>query len=72
MDVMDPYPKHRERNQNTTITVSHDLQVQGETLAAGTYGFHVGYPQGRPGEAASRLMARSNLISRASGKSSSR
>ena len=33
-------------------------------LKIGTYGFHVGYPQGRPGEAASRLMARSNLISR--------
>lgn len=33
-------------------------------LRIGTYGFHVGYPQGRPGEAASRLMARSNLISR--------
>ncbi|MCR9194304.1 MAG: serine protease [Hyphomonas sp.] len=33
-------------------------------LRIGAYGFHVGYPQGRPGEAASRLMARSNLISR--------
>lgn len=33
-------------------------------LRIGDYGFHVGYPQGRPGEAASRLMARSNLISR--------
>ncbi|MEM6652817.1 MAG: serine protease [Pseudomonadota bacterium] len=33
-------------------------------LRLGAYGFHVGYPQGRPGEAASRLMARSNLISR--------
>lgn len=33
-------------------------------LRIGTYGFHVGYPQGRPGEAASRLMSRSNLISR--------
>ena len=28
-------------NQNTTITVSHDLKVQGEDLPAGTYGFHV-------------------------------
>lgn len=33
-------------------------------LTIGSYGFHVGYPQGRPGEAASRLLARSNLISR--------
>lgn len=32
-------------------------------LRVGTYGYHVGYPQGRPGEAASRLLARSNLIS---------
>lgn len=31
-------------------------------LRVGTYGFHVGYPQGRPGEAASRLIARSRLI----------
>ncbi len=28
-------------NENTTITISHDLTVQGEELAAGTYGFHV-------------------------------
>ncbi len=33
-------------------------------LRIGAYGFHVGYPQGRPGEAASRLLARSNLVSR--------
>ncbi|MEE2878155.1 MAG: serine protease [Pseudomonadota bacterium] len=31
-------------------------------LRIGTYGFHVGYPQGRPGEAASRLIARSRLV----------
>lgn len=31
-------------------------------LRVGTHGYHVGYPQGRPGEAASRLLARSNLI----------
>ena len=35
-----------------------------DDLRIGAYGFHVGYPQGRPGEAASRLLARSNLISR--------
>ena len=39
------------------INTQNDLRI-------GAYGFHVGYPQGRPGEAASRLMARSNLISR--------
>ena len=39
------------------INTDNDLRI-------GSYGFHVGYPQGRPGEAASRLMARSNLISR--------
>lgn len=33
-------------------------------LRIGTYGFHVGYPQGRPGEAASRLLSRSKLESR--------
>ena len=31
-------------------------------LRIGSYGFHVGYPQGRPGEAASRLISRSRLI----------
>lgn len=35
-----------------------------DDLRLGAYGFHVGYPQGRPGEAASRLLSRSNLISR--------
>ncbi|MEO0608379.1 MAG: serine protease, partial [Pseudomonadota bacterium] len=34
------------------INTQNDLRI-------GTYGFHVGYPRGRPGEAASRLMARS-------------
>jgi len=33
-------------------------------LKQGQQGFHVGYPQGRPGEAASRLLARSKLVSR--------
>lgn len=32
-------------------------------LRIGTYGYHVGYPQGRPGEAVSRLLSRSNLVS---------
>ncbi|GAB5459421.1 MAG: serine protease [Henriciella sp.] len=39
-----------------------DLNTEAN-LTIGTYGYHVGYPQGRPGEAASRLLARSNLIS---------
>ncbi|MEM8615704.1 MAG: serine protease [Pseudomonadota bacterium] len=33
-------------------------------LTIGTFGYHVGYPQGRPGEAASRLLSRSQLITR--------
>lgn len=36
----------------------------GEDLRVGEYGFHVGYPNGRPGEVASRLLARSRLLSR--------
>lgn len=31
-------------------------------LQVGSYGYHVGYPQGRPGEAASRLISRSRLV----------
>jgi len=33
-------------------------------LTVGQSGFHVGYPQGRPGEVSSRLLSRSKLISR--------
>jgi S1-C subfamily serine protease len=36
----------------------------GEDLRVGEYGFHVGYPGGRPGEVATRLLARSRLLSR--------
>ena len=39
------------------LDISNDLRV-------GSYGYHVGYPQGRPGEAASRLISRSRLITR--------
>ena len=35
-----------------------------DDLRVGESGFHVGYPQGRPGEATSRLLARSRLITR--------
>lgn len=31
-------------------------------LRVGDRGYHIGYPQGRPGEAASRLLARSKLV----------
>ena len=31
-------------------------------LRIGSYGYHVGYPQGRPGEAASRLISRARLV----------
>ena len=34
----------------------------GDDLRVGTHGYHVGDPQGRPGEAASRLLARSSLV----------
>ncbi len=33
-------------------------------LRIGTEGYHVGYPQGRPGEVATKLMSRSKLITR--------
>lgn len=35
-----------------------------EDLKIGQAGYHVGYPQGRPGEVSSRLLSRSKLISR--------
>jgi len=41
--------------------VAIDLDAQ---LTVGQAGFHVGYPQGRPGEVSSRLLSRSKLISR--------
>lgn len=34
----------------------------GERLRQGERAFHVGYPQGRPGEASSRLLGRENLV----------
>ena len=41
----------------TPIDLDSDLTV-------GQAGYHVGYPQGRPGEVSSRLLSRSKLISR--------
>jgi len=37
------------------LNLSTDLQI-------GTEGFHVGFPQGKPGEAASKLHSRANLV----------
>ncbi len=36
-----PSPWRAGANENTTITFSHDMKVQGKDLKAGTYGFHV-------------------------------
>lgn len=36
----------------------------GEPLRVGDEGYHIGYPRGRPGEAATRLLSRSRLITR--------
>ena len=36
-----PYPWRAGANENTTITFSDDVTVQGEPLAAGTYGLHM-------------------------------
>ncbi|MEM6626512.1 MAG: serine protease [Pseudomonadota bacterium] len=47
----------RQAPRNLAFDLSGDLRV-GET------GFHVGFPQGRSGEATSRLLARSRLVTR--------
>ncbi|WP_176955831.1 DUF2911 domain-containing protein [Catalinimonas alkaloidigena] len=39
--LRNPAPWRAGANENTTITFSHDVQVQGQPLQAGTYGFHV-------------------------------
>ncbi|MEO0981557.1 MAG: serine protease [Pseudomonadota bacterium] len=39
------------------------MDLQGE-LRVGDEGYHVGFPQGRPGEATARLLARSRLVTR--------
>lgn len=36
-----PSPWRAGANENTTITFSHDVLVEGQPLAAGTYGFHL-------------------------------
>lgn len=35
-----PTPWRAGANENTTITLSHDVQVEGKSLPAGTYGLH--------------------------------
>ena len=63
--------------ETVTVDPAHDLALLstgrspnpvrldlGSPLKVGTEGYHVGYPQGRPGEVATRLMARSKLITR--------
>ncbi len=70
-------PEQYIRARRVAISPEHDLALietaaspfpvlldTESSLKLGTYGYHVGYPQGRPGEAASRLLARSNLISK--------
>ena len=48
-----------------TMRAPRALEVAGrDDLHIGEAGFHIGYPQGRPGEATSRLLARSRLITR--------
>jgi hypothetical protein len=37
----DQCPWRAGANENTTFTVSHDVLIEGETLAAGTYGLHM-------------------------------
>jgi len=36
-----PYPWRAGANDNTTIEFSHDVLVQGKSIAAGKYGFHI-------------------------------
>lgn len=43
------------------VATSIDLETE---LRVGELGYHVGYPQGRPGEVSSRLLSRSKLVSR--------
>ena len=40
-DENTPMPWRAGANDNTTVTVSHDVQIDGKTLPAGTYGLHV-------------------------------
>lgn len=39
--LRNPSPWRAGANENTTITFSHDVEVQGQPLAAGTYGLHM-------------------------------
>lgn len=39
--LRNPSPWRAGSNENTTISFSHDVEIQGQPLAAGTYGLHV-------------------------------
>lgn len=39
--LRNPSPWRAGSNENTTFTFSHDVEIEGQPLAAGTYGFHV-------------------------------
>lgn len=39
--LRNPSPWRAGANENTTITFSHDVEVEGKPLAAGTYGLHL-------------------------------
>jgi len=46
-----PYPWRAGANENTTITISKDVKVEGKTLPAGKYGLHM-----LPGENEFKIM----------------
>lgn len=57
--------KHADLAILYTSFAPNALQIARRSdLRIGEPGFHIGYPQGKPGEATSRLLSRSRLISR--------
>lgn len=43
-----PSPWRAGANENTTVTFSHDVEVEGKALAAGTYGLHIAVEESGP------------------------
>jgi len=43
-----PSPWRAGANENTTITFSHDVEVEGEPISAGTYGLHISVEETGP------------------------
>jgi tetratricopeptide (TPR) repeat protein len=43
-----PSPWRAGANENTTISFSHDVEIEGNKLSAGVYGFHIIPQEGRP------------------------